>query len=126
MEVIALRKELEESADQLLADCRKHPSCARGSKANGWEVNLWLVRGTLRARLLVDGSVVMGLDHHDFLGGGIPEGYHWDVHPPLSPLPLKRIREYIQPQPSDVESALELSFSRWHIFLRPDGQLRMR
>lgn len=96
-----------------------------------WEVTIQMLPHRVHALVLnaqfkINKSPVMGLEYHDRpVRGrhGVPRGYHWDIFPPLyeptdAEVSLARIphaREWIDPQPDNVRSALDLVLARWNI-----------
>ena len=77
-----------------------------------------------KARLMVCRCAVLGLDHHLLEArDGIPPGYHWDIRPPLAP---QNKRVYIETQPRDPESALEVLAAEWYLELEPERNGKLR
>ena len=129
--ILALPKTVGMSAPELLEEARKRAGAGFGSRSSDppWQADVWLDQhGRVRARLMVGGVPILGLDHHlresmDGLGGWIPPGYHWDVHPPLADSARKIC---VEPQPRDPDEALELLVAVWYLQLDPEPNRRLR
>lgn len=120
LNALALPKELDATREGVLAAASKPDGFECGSKRYRWRVDISTARNVLLARLTCDGAVVLNLDHHA-TPGRIAPGYHWDVRPPLLTV---ADRIYIEPQPQDVEAALEYLRVFWNlVFIRGTERL---
>jgi hypothetical protein len=119
--IIAMPKEVSD-LPSFRSEMNTKDGAGRGEKKKGWRMTFWTIRDTLRATLFAWDMRILGFDLHPprpqrGRHGPGDEGYHWDF-PDILGLDCARL--FIDPQPADLQEALDYVFVAWNVTFAED------